>query len=83
MLFRSELASPSDEGPRGLSSLRRKMATYQANGARLAVLLLPNEGAVEIWPAEGPSQRLAPCTVLEPGEGFPGLRLELAAIWSA
>ncbi len=27
-----ELASPSDEGPRGLTALRRKMAAYQTNG---------------------------------------------------
>ena len=36
-----ELASPSDEGPRGVSALRRKMDQYQANGARLGWLLLP------------------------------------------
>ena len=36
-----ELASPSDEGPRGLSALRQKMADYQRNGARLGWLLLP------------------------------------------
>jgi Uma2 family endonuclease len=36
-----ELASPHDEGPRGVSALRRKMATYQASGARLGWLLLP------------------------------------------
>ena len=35
-----ELASPTDEGPRGVSALRRKMASYQANGARLGWLLL-------------------------------------------
>ncbi len=29
-----ELASASDEGPRGLTALRRKMAAYQRNGAR-------------------------------------------------
>jgi hypothetical protein len=28
-------ASPSDEGPRGLTALRQKMAAYQRNGARL------------------------------------------------
>ena len=27
-----ELASPSDEGPRGLTALRQKMAAYQRNG---------------------------------------------------
>jgi len=30
-----ELASPSDAGPRGVAALRRKMANYQRNGARL------------------------------------------------
>jgi hypothetical protein len=29
-----ELASPSDDGPRGLTALRRKLTAYQANGAR-------------------------------------------------
>jgi Uma2 family endonuclease len=28
-----ELASPSDEGPRGVTALREKMAAYQSNGA--------------------------------------------------
>jgi Uma2 family endonuclease len=41
-----ELASPSDEGPRGVSALRRKMDQYQANGARLGWLLFPEERAV-------------------------------------
>ena len=41
-----ELASPSDEGPRGVSALRQKMVTYLANGARLGRLLLPQEQAV-------------------------------------
>ncbi len=76
-----ELASPGDEGPRGVNALRRKMASYQANGARLGWLLLPEQRAVEIWPAGGPSRRLEPAEVLEGGTDFPGLRLELAEIW--
>jgi Uma2 family endonuclease len=36
-----ELASPSDEGPRGLTALRQKMAAYQRNGARLGWLIIP------------------------------------------
>ena len=36
-------ASPSDEGPRGLTALRRKLAAYQRNGARLGWLLIPAE----------------------------------------
>ena len=52
-----ELASPSDEGPRSVAALRRKMANYQRNGARLAWLLLPEERAVEVWPAAGAPER--------------------------
>ena len=58
-------ASPSDEGPRGLTTLRQKMAAYQRNGARLGWLLIPAEQAVEIWgrwrmprPSPGGSKRL-------------------------
>ena len=36
-----ELASPSDQGPRGISALRQKMASYISNGAQLGWLLLP------------------------------------------
>lgn len=46
-----ELASPSDEGPRGLTALRQKMERYRANGAQLGWLLIPEEQAVEIFTA--------------------------------
>jgi len=61
-----ELASPSDEGPRGLTALRQKMAAYQA---------------VEVWSASGEPQRLEGCERLEAGPEFPGLQLELSEIW--
>mgnify|MGYP002630024143 FL=1 len=77
-----ELASPSDEGPRGLSALRRKMAAYQANGARLGWLLIPQDQAVEVWPASGSPHRLASADVLDAGAEFPGLQLQLAEIWA-
>ena len=77
-----ELASPSDEGPRGVSALRQKMASYQANGARLGWLLLPHQQAVEVWPASGASQRLEQIGVLEATPDFPGLQLQLAEIWA-
>ena len=77
-----ELASPSDEGPRGLSALRRKMATYQANGARLGWLLIPHDQAVEVWSPSCESQRLEQIEVLEAGADFPGLQLELPEIWA-
>jgi len=46
-----ELASLSDEGPRGISALRQKMSDYIRNGAQLGWVLLPSEQAVEIWDA--------------------------------
>ena len=77
-----ELASPSDEGPRGVSALRQKMASYQANGARLGWLLLPYQQAVEVWPASGAPQRLEQIDVLEATPDVPGLQLQLAEIWA-
>ena len=83
-----ELASPSDEGPRGATALRRKMGTYLANGARLGWLLFPEQRVAEIWrpgdpAAERPQQeRLEPAEVLDGDELFAGLRLELAELWA-
>jgi Uma2 family endonuclease len=77
-----ELTSPSDEGPRGLSALRHKMAAYQANGARLGWLLIPHEQAVEVWPASGDPRRLERIDVLEASPEFPALQLQLAEIWA-
>jgi Uma2 family endonuclease len=82
-----ELVSASDEGPRGSEALRRKMAAYLANGARLGWLLFPQQRAVEIWQAEAVAsapvamQRIESAAVLEGGELLPGLRLELAELW--
>ena len=77
------LASPSDEGPRGVSHLRRKMDLYQSNGAQLGWLLLPEERAVEVWRGGqgGMAERLENATRLECGEGFAGLVVELGEIW--
>ncbi len=77
-----ELASPTDEGPRGLTALRRKMAAYQSNGARLGWLLIPQERAVEVWAARGEPQRLGQIVQLQAGPEFPGLQLQLAEIWA-
>ncbi|MGB5135003.1 MAG: Uma2 family endonuclease [Prochlorococcaceae cyanobacterium] len=78
-----ELASASDEGPRGLTALRRKMNAYLANGAQLGWLLLPEERAAEIWQAGAASnpERLENATSLDAVELFPGLTLDLAPIW--
>lgn len=77
-----ELASPGDEGPRGVSALRQKMAAYQTNGARLGWLLLPHDQAVEVWPASGSPHRLEQLQVLEATPDFPGLQLQLPEIWA-
>jgi Uma2 family endonuclease len=79
-----ELASPSDEGPRGVSALRRKMNLYQANGARLGWLLLPEQRAVEIWRGgqEGMADRVENANRLDGGELAEGLVLELGEIWA-
>lgn len=78
-----ELASPSDEGPRGAAALRRKMELYRRNGAQRGWLLLPAERAVEIWRAdrEAPPERIAPATHLDAGDLFPGLQIALAEVW--
>ena len=77
-----ELASLSDEGPRGITALRCKMAAYQANGARLGWLLIPYDQAVEVWPSSGAPQRLDAADALDAGAEFPGLQLQLAEIWA-
>jgi Uma2 family endonuclease len=86
-----ELASPSDEGPRGASALRRKMELYRRNGAQLAWLLLPAEQAVELWRGgtgnggayaiAQPQERIAPAQSLDAGDAFPGLQIDLSEIW--
>ena len=79
-----ELATPSDEGPRGLTALRRKMAGYKANGAQLGWLLIPDQQAVEIWPATGEAEphRVNAATELDASPTFPGLRIALEEIWA-
>jgi Uma2 family endonuclease len=80
-----ELASPSDEGPRGITALRQKMAAYQRNGARLGWLLIPAERSAEVWGplAEGTrGWRIGAASRLDGAPQFPGLVLELEEIWA-
>ena len=80
-----ELASPSDDGPRGETALRQKMATYLANGAQLGWLLFPEQQAVEIFQAapQPPTPvRLAHATLLDGGALLPGLQLDLTELWA-
>jgi Uma2 family endonuclease len=74
-----ELASPSDRLP----DLRRKMEAYQANGARLGWLLLPETRCVEVWRPSGEPQRLEGLAVLDGEPELPALRLDLAELWAA
>ena len=81
-----ELASASDEDPRSLMALRRKMAAYQRNGARLGWLLIPAERAVELWgpladPPVAPTRHEA-ANRLDATPEFPGLVIELEEIWA-
>ena len=82
-----ELASPSDEGPRGLTALRRKMAAYQRNGALLGWLLIPEEQAVEVWGAQQAGaetpQRIVPASSISADPIFPGLVINLDELWAS
>lgn len=73
-----ELASPSDP-PEGL---RRKMASYMANGARQGWLLLPATRCVELWTAGASDPEVLTDPLrLEGGSEFPGLVIDLRRIW--
>ena len=77
-----ELASPSDES----QALRKKMAAYMANGARLGWLLLPQSRTVEIWQTgnaeiTNPPLILNDPSRLEAGLEFPGLVIDPRRIW--
>ena len=78
-----ELAGRSDEGVRGIAALRRKMDVYQRNGARLGWLLLPEQRAVEVWPADGEPQWFNNLQMLEAGSLFQVLQLQMEEIWAA
>jgi Uma2 family endonuclease len=77
-----ELASPSDEP----QLLRRKLATYMANGASLGWLLLPQSRKVEVWKAGAPETANSPQVLTDPagleaGPEFPGLVIDPRRIW--
>jgi Uma2 family endonuclease len=78
-----ELASPSDQP----EALRRKMASYITNGARLGWLLLPRPRTVEVWRADASTSEarlteLSKASQLEAGAEFPGLVMNLEEIWA-
>ena len=77
-----ELASPSDEA----QALRKKMAAYMANGARLGWLLLPQSRTVEIWQPGNAETTNPPLLLIDPsrleaGLEFPGLVIDPRRIW--
>ena len=73
-----ELLSESDRLP----DLRRKMAAYQANGATLGWLLIPDSRTVEVWPARGEPRRLVNPTSLSTEPVLAGLAIDLAELWA-
>ncbi len=77
-----ELASPS-VGPQ---ALRRKMATYMANGASLGWLLLPQSRTVEVWNAGAAATANSPLVLTDPaqleaGPEFTSLVIDPRRIW--
>lgn len=76
--FVAEIRSSSDPLP----PLQAKLDEYVANGARLGLLIDPDERLVHVYREGGTVEVLEhPATVIaEPV--LPGLRLELAEIWS-
>ena len=52
-----ELARLSEQEPRGISALRRRMTTYISNSAQLGWLLLPEQQSAEIWRAGRPCHK--------------------------
>ncbi len=77
-----ELASPSDES----QALRKKMAAYMANGARMGWLLLPQSRTVEIWQRGDAETTNPPLILIDPsrleaGLEFPGLVIDPRRIW--
>jgi len=45
-------------------------------------LLIPNQQAVEVWPASGDAQHFESLAELEATPEFAGLQLQLAEIWA-
>jgi Uma2 family endonuclease len=60
------------------------MDCYQANGARLGWLLLPQERAVEIWRGgqQGMAERLENASRVDGSDLAEGLELDLEEIWA-
>ena len=58
-------------------------AVCQANGAQQGWLLIPEQQAVEVWPASGGGdpQRNKAATSLDAGSLFTGLQIDLLEIW--
>ena len=78
------LASPPDDGPRGLTTLRQNMSVYRHNCARLGWLRIPHSQAVACRVVSCPStavpRQREQLDVLKATPEFPGL--QLAGIWA-
>ena len=72
----AELRSPSDSKRK----LREKLQESLANGARLAWLIAPLDGTVEVYRPDQEPERLTRPERIEGGDVLPGFVLELRGI---
>ena len=75
--FVLELRSQSDS----LAEVRRKMDEYMANGARLGLLIDPQNRRVHIYRPEQPVEILEEPTAVSADPVLPGFTLDLSVIW--
>jgi Uma2 family endonuclease len=75
--FIIELRSKSDS----LTTLRKKMEEYQANGVRLSWLINPQQQQVEIYRLGQPAEVLQSPHSLDGEDVLPGFRLDLSSIF--
>jgi Uma2 family endonuclease len=73
-----EIASERDSAP----ELRRKMAVYLANGARLAVLVLPHSRTVEVYGSGGVMSQLMFPHEVALGPELPGFVLHVDELFA-
>ena len=77
--FVIELRSASDS----LAEVRGKMEEYMANGARLSLLVDPQNRRVHVYRAGQPVEILEEPTAVSGDPVLPGFVLDLSVIWQA
>ena len=72
-----EVVSPGDTA----TELRAKVREYLEGGARLVLVLWPDDRAVTAYPAGGDPRELGPDDELDGGEVLPGFRVRVADLF--